>query len=101
MEADQRDSGLTGFSIVVRDRGSRWLDSAAELFRNVSAGSVAGVSRVRSGLGELRKLSYRSFGDGYQTILFVPAILALTESALCWILINPANTPRYPTGLPK
>ncbi len=79
-------------SIVVRDPASERLDDAAEFVRNVAAGNLAGASNVLPGPEGLRELSFRSFGGGFQTILFVAAAFALAASVLCWILISPADT---------
>jgi EmrB/QacA subfamily drug resistance transporter len=79
-------------SIAAGDPASGRLSDAADFVRNVAAGNLAGTSNVRSGLGELRELSFRSFGGGYQTILFVAAAFALVVAILCWILVSPADT---------
>ena len=79
-------------SIVARDPSSGRLNDAAEFVRNVAAGNLAGASNVLPGPAGLRELSFRSFGDGYQTILFVAALFALAASVLCWLLIIPADT---------
>ena len=79
-------------SIVAGDPASGRLNDAAEFVRNVAAGNLAGASNLRFGLGELRELSFRSIGGGYQTILFVAAAFALAVAMLCWILVSPADT---------
>jgi hypothetical protein len=79
-------------SIVAGDPASGRLNDAAEFVRNVAGGNLAGAPNVRFGLGELRELSFRSFGGGYQTILFVAAAFALAVAMLCWLLISPADT---------
>ena len=40
----------------------------------------------------LRELSLRSFGGGYQTILFTAGLFALVASILCWNLIRAEDT---------
>jgi EmrB/QacA subfamily drug resistance transporter len=79
-------------SIVAGDSASERVGDAAEFVRNVAAGNLAGTSNVLPGLEGLRELSFRSFGGGYQTILFVASAIALTTSVLCGILITPADT---------
>ena len=79
-------------SIAAGDPASAPLGDAAEFVRNVAAGNLTGASNVRSGLEGLRELSFRSFGGGYQTILFVAAAFALAVAMLCWLLISPADT---------
>jgi MFS family permease len=79
-------------SIVAGDPASRRLNDVAEFVRNVAAGDLAAASTVRSGLGELRDLSFRSFGGGYQTMLFVAAAFTLAVAMLCWILVSPDDT---------
>jgi EmrB/QacA subfamily drug resistance transporter len=79
-------------SIVVQDPAGGRLNNAAQFVRNVAAGNLAGASNTLPGLEELRELSFRSFGGGYQTILFVAAAFALAASVLCWFLISPTDT---------
>lgn len=88
-------------SIVAADPNSGRLDNAAVFVRNVAAGNLAGASDVLPGLEGLRELPFRSFGDGYQTILFVAAAFALAACALCWILVKPADTSVSPTHKTK
>ena len=73
------------------DPAGERLDNAAEFVRNVAAGNLAGANTL-SGMEGLRELALRSFGDGYQTILFVAAAFTLAASMLCWFLISPADT---------
>ena len=79
-------------SIVAGDPASRRLNDVAEFVRNVAAGDLAAASTLRSGLGELRDLSFRSFSGGYQTMLFVAAAFTLAVAMLCWILVSPDDT---------
>ena len=78
-------------SMVIQDPAGERLDNAAEFVRNVAAGNLAGANTL-SGMEGLRELALRSFGDGYQTILFVAAAFTLAASMLCWFLISPADT---------
>ena len=79
-------------SIVVGDPASSQLHDAAEFVRNVAGGKLGGTSDTTAGLELLHELSFRSFGAGYQTILFAAAAFALLASVVCWHLINPADT---------
>jgi EmrB/QacA subfamily drug resistance transporter len=62
------------------------------LTRSIAAGDLSGaVTGVRQ-QAVLHTLAVRSFGSGYQAILFSAAAFAALSALLCWLLVRPADT---------
>jgi EmrB/QacA subfamily drug resistance transporter len=78
-------------SLVGSDALATGISSAPEFVRNIAAGNIAGAAAMGDG-NILRELSLRSFGGGYQTILFTAGLFALVASVLCWNLIRAEDT---------
>ena len=71
------------------------LDRAA-LVHNIAAGDLSGAGFGAASQVALRELALRSFGNGYQAIMFAAAIFAAASAILTWLLVHPAETAPLP-----
>ena len=78
-------------ALVGSDTLATGISSAPEFVRNIAAGNITAAAAMGEG-SVLRELSLRSFGGGYQTILFTAGLFALVASILCWNLIRAEDT---------
>jgi EmrB/QacA subfamily drug resistance transporter len=66
----------------------------AALVHSIAAGDLSGGGTAAHAV--LHALALRSFGNGYQAILFAAAIFAAVSAILTWLLVHPAETAPLP-----
>jgi EmrB/QacA subfamily drug resistance transporter len=68
----------------------------AALVHSIAAGDLTGGGIGAASQAALHELALRSFGSGYQAIMFAAAIFAALSAILTWLLIHPAETAPLP-----
>jgi fucose permease len=68
----------------------------AALVHSIAAGDLSGAGFNSASQAALRELALRSFGNGYQAIMFAAAIFAALSAILTWLLVHPAETAPLP-----
>jgi hypothetical protein len=66
------------------------------LIRRIAAGDLSGAVIGVGRQAVLHALAVRSFGNGYQAILFGAAAFAALSALLSWLLVRPADTAPVP-----
>jgi EmrB/QacA subfamily drug resistance transporter len=75
--------------------GDTAFDHAA-LVHNIAAGDLSGGGFGAASQAALHELALRSFGNGYQAIMFAAAIFAAVSAILTWLFVHPAETAPLP-----